>query len=67
MERTYCPDFYIPKENKFIEIKGRPKKDFDLMIVFIEEHNYSFEMISPDDYKNLKQNYSDIILGWENG
>jgi len=65
--RTYLPDFYIISQDKFVEIKGRPDEDFDLLMGFIKEFNCNFEMVGPEEYYDLQKKYSKVIKGWEHG
>lgn len=51
--RTYTPDFYLPKEDKFIEIKGFRKSDDDYKVNYLLNIGINIEMITQKDLKEL--------------
>jgi len=51
---TYTPDFFLPRENKFIEIKGY-MNDISLIKItkFLEQYNENFEILYKEDLIKL--------------
>ncbi len=51
---TYTPDFFLPKQEKFVEIKGKlwgiGSKKFER---FKEEYLFDIEILFKQDLKNL--------------
>jgi hypothetical protein len=65
--KTYIPDFFLPQENKFIEVKGywrsQALKKFKM---FEEEYpNISIEVFGKEEYKQLEEEFKDKIRNWE--
>lgn len=53
-EMTYTPDFFLPKENKFVEIKGWMSEKAQIKInKFQEEYPWDLKIIFKKDLKNL--------------
>jgi hypothetical protein len=72
-ERFYTPDFYLPNDDKFIELKGsktRTKYNENLNCVeYLKSQNKNIEVIYMNDfYKFLKQNgqYDTMFLEVKN-
>ena len=66
-EKTYTPDFYIPKEKKYYEIKGHITKEvFNKLRYVLDKYNIDIILIGPNEYKELKKKYENII-DWEDG
>lgn len=53
-EMTYTPDFFLPQQNKFIEIKGRCwSKESMKFQKFQEEYPFDIEILFKNDLKSL--------------
>ena len=51
---TYCPDFFLPRLNKFIEIKGWMSSEGQNKIdLFLQEYPWDLEILRKEDLKNL--------------
>ena len=61
---TYTPDFYLPIENKFVEVKGfwHSKAEYDKFKFF--EMILDIELIDKENYMNLKEKYVNAVK-WE--
>jgi hypothetical protein len=66
---TYTPDIYIPKEDKYIELKGRLfEKDKIKMEMFRQQYpKEKFEIIfqQSERWKQMRNQYRDVIPNWE--
>lgn len=64
--RIYIPDFYLPKENLYVEVKGvmleKLLSKYNLAKKEYPQEN--FKLISPEEYSKLREEYKDKIL-WE--
>jgi hypothetical protein len=64
--KTYTPDFFVPKKNIFYEIKGYGKKDDFKKIKYVfDTYGKTVVLIDPKEYNKLKEQYKNII-NWEN-
>ena len=65
-ETHYVPDFYLVKEDRYVEIKGFIQDD-DIykMNKFVELYNVKLELIDSLKYKELKKEFKDVIKEWE--
>lgn len=53
-DTTYTPDFFLPKLEKFIEIKGWMKlKDKEKIEIFLEQYPWNLEVLQKKDLINL--------------
>lgn len=64
---TYRPDFYLPEENKFIEVKNFMNEySFNRDKLFREKYpNIKLEIISKIVYLEIKKQYQPLIEYWE--
>ena len=64
---TYTPDFYLPIENKYIEIKGYVTERFLLKLrEMIARHpKINIELIDEQKYLTLEKEWKDKIEFWE--
>lgn len=66
-KHTYRPDFYLPEDNKFIEIKnfmGQYSLERDRL--FRQKYpQITLEVISSKEYKEIENQYKPIIETWE--
>lgn len=51
--RTYTPDFYLTKEDKYIEIKGYKKDNDSYKINYLLNNGINIEMITQKDLKEI--------------
>lgn len=60
---SYTPDFYIIKEDKYIEIKGYVRNKFEEKLKRFQKQypNIKIEIIGEKEYKNLIEKYQDNI------
>ena len=66
--RYYIPDFYIPKSNTIIEIKGRLSDTKGIQKYKLAKKKYkqyNFEFVGPNEYSQLEKMYSNKIKNWE--
>jgi len=49
--RTYTPDFFLPAQNKFIEVKGFKQSNADYKIEWLQNIGVNIEMIMQKDIK----------------
>lgn len=68
-EQTYTPDFYLVKEDKYIEIKGFEKEDsMDKYRCFTEQYPHikiaMLKVPRSKEWKALKRKY-DKLVAWE--
>lgn len=61
---TYTPDFYITKENKWIEIKGYWVNDISKLKFYKFKENHNIELIDLEKYSNICKQFKDKII-WE--
>jgi hypothetical protein len=66
---SYCPDFYFPETDSFVELKGwmGPKSKW-LIDEFVKQYpKVKFKVLMQDDdeWKQLTQKYSKLIPEWE--
>ena len=53
--RTYTPDFYLPDEDKFIEVKGYEDDDSaEYKVACVVSNNINIEIIRQEEIKGLK-------------
>lgn len=53
--KTYCPDFYLPEYNKYIEIKGYYSQiDKEKISLVLEKNNINLQMIFKKDLMQIK-------------
>ena len=50
---TYTPDFFLPKFEKFIEIKGNPKGNADKIKQFREEYPFDLDVLCKEELQML--------------
>lgn len=51
---SYTPDFFLPSENKFVEIKGWMKpEDKKKIEMFLEQYPWDLDVLMKEDLKNL--------------
>lgn len=64
---TYRPDFYLPKDNKYIEVKNFMNKySFERDKLFRQKFPYiKLEVLSKDKYSEIEANYKPLIDSWE--
>ena len=64
----YIPDFYIPYDDYFVEVKGYWfKKGRDKFLLFKRLYpNITLVVLDEGLYNYLKENYKEIIPNWEN-
>ena len=66
---TYTPDIYIPKEDKYIELKGRLfEKDKIKMEMFRQQYpKEKLDIIfqQSERWKQMRNQYRDVIPNWE--
>lgn len=63
--KKYLPDFYLPKENKFIEVKGFFSDEAKEKIKEAST-SHNIEVISRDKYFQIEKEFSSKIKNWEN-
>lgn len=66
---SYTPDFYLPKEDKWVEVKGwmdgkSKTKLKRFKEQYPEEYN-KLELITQKEYNEIKKKMSSFIKGWE--
>ena len=66
---SYQPDFYLPKYNKWIEVKGwmddKSKKRLELFKKYYFTEYSNLILIDEEMYRSLSKQYSQIISEWE--
>lgn len=65
-ETSYLPDFFIPEENKYVEVKGYWRNDLSKKKYENFSKCHNIELVDPPIYNDLKKRYSDLVL-WEGG
>lgn len=64
--RTYTPDFFVPNENVYYEIKGawvgKAKEKTELVI---KEHKINLVIVEKGFYEKISKEYSEKIPNWE--
>jgi hypothetical protein len=65
--KSYLPDFYLPKSDEYVEIKGwmtkKSKTQFKRMAKYYP--NIKLNIIDSKKYLKLERQYSDLIPNWE--
>ena len=63
---SYCPDFYIPKWNLYIEVKGWEKNDLqrNKRIYLIDKLGIDLKLMDERRYGVMKRKYREVIE-WE--
>jgi hypothetical protein len=63
---SYTPDFYLPSEDTFYEIKGRMDERSKLQIQLMNEYfaHVKLTIIGPREYHALRKQYKSLI-NWE--
>lgn len=62
---TYTPDFYIPKEDRYVEIKGFMRDlDREKIEKVQEQHGITLDVVSKSEFAELQFKYKDL-LNWE--
>ena len=65
---SYTPDFYLPKEDRWVEIKGWMDKKSKTKLKRFEKYYpkefKKLELITGTEYKSFSK-YSTLIPGWE--
>lgn len=66
---SYTPDFHLPEQNVWVEVKGWMDKKSKLRLERFKQH-YPIEhsklvLIDEDKYRKIESKYKDIINGWE--
>ena len=66
-DHTYLPDFYLPEQELFIEVKGRQIfTNTDKFYEFEEKYpDKNTCLIDNDVYKKINEKYRNIIPNWE--
>lgn len=66
---SYQPDFYLPKYNKWIEVKGwmddKSKQRLKLFKKYYPNESSNLILIDENIYNSLNKQYSEIIDNWE--
>lgn len=66
---SYQPDFYLPKYNKWIEVKGwmdeKSKRRLELFKKYYPTESSNLILINDETYLLLNKQYSKIIENWE--
>lgn len=67
--RSYCPDFYLPELDLWIEVKGWMDKRSKICLEKFEkqfpEYNARLLLINEKAYKFIEKTFSDEIIHWE--
>lgn len=64
---SYCPDFYIPKENLYIEVKGY-LRDSSVLKKFVSAHpEINLKVVDGEVYGKLEKIFKSKIEKWESG
>lgn len=66
---SYQPDFYLPKYDKWIEVKGWMDEKSKIRLTLFKKY-YPIEssnlfLIDEKEYKNIEKQYSNLINNWE--
>ncbi len=62
---TYCPDFYLPELDCFVEVKGYIDKIARQKLQLFNKYHLDYLLITKPEYDQLKQIYGGIIKNWE--
>lgn len=66
---SYQPDFYLPKYNKWIEVKGwmddKSKQRLKLFKKYYPNESSNLILVDENIYNSLNKQYSEIIDNWE--
>ena len=66
---SYQPDFYLPKYNKWIEVKGwmdeKSKRRLELFRKYYPTESSNLILINEEAYLLLNKQYSKIVENWE--
>ena len=67
-DHTYRPDFYLPSDSLYIEVKNFMNEySFNRDKLFREKYpNIRLDVISKKEYKAIEANYKPLIEPWEN-
>lgn len=63
-DTTYTPDFYLPTEDKWVEIKGRWVSDVSKKKYYEFSSHYKSELIDLPKYICMQKQYQNIV-NWE--
>lgn len=58
---SYCPDFYIPKRNLYVEVKGYMQSKSKIQHKLFEQRGYGLLVIGEQEYKNFEELLSQKI------
>jgi hypothetical protein len=65
---SYTPDFYLPEEDKWVEVKGwmdsKSKTKIKRFKKYFPEEFEKLEIVGASEYKEVKQ-WSRLIENWE--
>jgi len=63
---SYCPDFYLPEYDMYIEVKGYPDETYKKAIQFTLEYpKISLLIIDAKCYHNIEKAYGEKLPQWE--
>lgn len=63
---SYLPDFYLPKFNVYIEVKGYSLDNNRKLRELIQVHpNFPIKIVDSEVYSKLENQYSNLIKNWE--
>lgn len=66
---SYLPDFYLPKEDKWIEVKGwfdnKSKTKLKRFEKYYPEEYKKLQLITRKEYEKIQKEYSHLIKEWE--
>lgn len=63
---SYVPDFYLPETNSYVEVSGYTNK-LKAEKISLAGKEVNIQLIDKKLYYQLRKEYKDKILGWENG
>lgn len=64
--RKYYPDFYIPTEDLWIEVKGVITEErLEKFNLFKNQYNKDVYLVDPEKYYEIEKEYKDKIDNWE--
>jgi len=63
---TYCPDFYLPTLDTYLEVKGYPDRNIDSVAKFAVQYpDKKIALIMGESYLELEERYGECVKGWE--
>lgn len=66
---SYLPDFYLPEEDRYVEVKGWFDKKSKIRMArfdkYFKEESLKLYLIDEKEYNNIKRYYSKKIDNWE--